>query len=111
MAVDFQSGPCMIMLISPVTYDWPFVIRAGGCSLTAFVGATQETAGRRPAFAALSKLVERPEVGELMSVWTSSNQGSGFTMPDVVEFCGTGAQNIALFLQSGSWPLARSSPS
>ena len=51
----FQSGLRMIALISPVTYVWPLLISAGGCSDTRPLGAIHDTAGRVPAFAAAKK--------------------------------------------------------
>jgi len=47
-----QSGLCMIVLISPVTYVWPALINPGGCSDTVPLGTIHETWGRDPAFAA-----------------------------------------------------------
>jgi hypothetical protein len=51
--VLFQSGPFMTALIRLVTYAWPAVIFAGGCSLTSLDGAIHDTAGKEPAAAAV----------------------------------------------------------
>ena len=47
-----QSGLRMIVLTRFVTYAWPSLILAGGCSETLSFGITQETAGSVPASAA-----------------------------------------------------------
>jgi len=57
----------MMVLIRLVTYAWPFVIRAGGWSLTFCEGVTQETDGRVPSFAAVMKDLK----GRMSESWWS----------------------------------------
>jgi hypothetical protein len=52
-----QSGLFMIALTRPVTYVWPALTSAGGCSETVPFGSIQETAGRVPFLAAVKKFV------------------------------------------------------
>ena len=66
--MESQSGPCMIVLIRPVTYDWPADTSPGGCSLTAPFGVTHETAGRAPFLAWSKKL----DMGWMLPSWPSS---------------------------------------
>jgi hypothetical protein len=56
MAVLFQSGLCMMVLIKPVTYLCPMLTGAGGCSDTFPFGMIHETLGSVPLLAAAKKL-------------------------------------------------------
>ena len=74
---------------------------AGGWSLTACAGVIHETDGSVPASASSKKSASGRTFESWPSLRTVSNHGSGFQIPGVVAFCGTGAQNIASSLQSG----------
>src|SRR3954452_12548413 len=104
IAVDFHSGLRISMLTIPVTYAWPTLIRAGGCSLTLCDGVTHETAGSVPLRAAWTK----SRNGATFALWPSCltvvNHGSGFQIPGVEAFCGIVVQNIVSSSQSGSPP-------
>src|SRR5690349_19548824 len=107
IAVDFQSGPDMTALTRPVTYDWPALTRARGCSLTASDGTTQLTDGRWPVCAAVRKWCTDTMFCSWSSWWTVVKYGSGFQMPGVLALCGTRGQVMsASFSQSGSSPRA-----
>src|SRR5436305_14861134 len=95
MAVDDQSLLRMIALTRPVAYAWPTDTRAGGCSLTAGAGTIHDTAGSFPVRAASKKSCNGTTFSASRSCRTVSKYGSGFQIPGVFEFCGTGAQNIA----------------
>src|SRR5258706_15231413 len=105
MAVEFQSGPDMTALTRLVTYDWPALTDAGGCSLTSPEGTTQETAGNVPLCAAPKKFDTDWMFCNWPSFFTVSKYGSGFQMPGVRASCLTGAHESAASLsQSGSVP-------
>jgi len=50
-AVLSQAGPSITALTSVVTYRWPTLIKAIGCSLTSPLGTIHETAGNVPSLA------------------------------------------------------------
>src|SRR5437763_7604966 len=95
----------MTALIRPVTYVWPALTSAVGCSETLPLGSIQETAGSVP-FLAAAKKFDRDWMLPSSPSWaTSLNDGSGFQIPGVFGPCCTGAQVIELSdSQSGSVP-------
>src|SRR5207248_10706121 len=105
MAVLSHSGPRMAALMSRVTYFSPALTVPGGCSLTDWLGTIQDTAGRRPRRAAVKECASEAMLWSWWSSRTVVNHGSGFQIPGVWAFCGTGLQDIASSAQSGSEPL------
>src|SRR5947209_14635294 len=96
----------MIALIRPVTYVWPALTSAGGCSETRPLGLIQETAGSSPALAWAKKSDSGRMLPTSPSWRTVSKYGSGFQIPGVFDPWATGAHDIAAFdSQSGSAPL------
>src|SRR5579871_2894399 len=103
MAVELHALDRMIELISPVTYACPLGTLLGGCSLSLSPGTIHDTAGSESVCSAVKKWPNGSTFESWLSLRTVSNHGSGFQIPGVHEFCGTGAQNIWSLVQSG-WP-------
>lgn len=104
MAVESQSGPCMIAFTTAVTYASPLATDDRGCSETSSLGTTHETAGRTPFVAAPKKLPIDWMLPSWPSCWTVVNHGSGFQIPGVFASWRTGAHVAASSSQSGSVP-------
>src|SRR5436190_2191692 len=105
IAVDFQALERMIEFTTPVTYACPRETSAGGCSLTLSVGTTHEIDGSLWCARSLNNAGSGSMLRSWWSSRTVSKYGSGFQMPGVFEFWGTGAQNILSSAQSGWVPL------
>src|SRR5262249_25525742 len=99
-------GLCMMALITLVTYAWPTLTSAVGCSLISALGTIQATAGRSPLLALSSKLSIVWMLTSSLSSRTVVNNGSGFQMLGVDVFWGAGGQSAASSSQSGSEPSA-----
>ena len=104
--MELQSGLRMIAFTSPVTYACPLLTRAGGWSLTAWLGVIHETDGSVPRFAAFRNESSGAMSASCWSCFTSVNHGSGFQIPGVFAFCGTALQSISSSAQSGCEPLS-----
>ena len=93
-----QSGLCMIALMSSVTYALAGADERGGCSLTLLFGYDPGDGGQRAVFAAGKKLLSVCMLPSWLSWLDGLEVRSGFQMPGVLAFCGTGAQVTALII-------------
>ena len=93
----------MIASMTCVTCARPSVTLLGGCSESALLGMTHETAGRWFDFTSVKNWLESTTLPTWWSWWTSVNSGSGFQISGVWASCAYWTQYICPFAQSG-WP-------